>query len=60
VAVLQRVTPLVEVYDLATLELVATWAWQLGPLGCVAFSPDGTLGAAGSNDGRVVVWDVDV
>jgi WD40 repeat protein len=59
VAVIHGGPTLVKVYDLATLERVATWKWKLGPLQSVAFSPDGTLGAAGSEDGRVVVWDVD-
>jgi WD40 repeat protein len=59
VAVIHGGPTLVKVYDLATLERVHTWKWKLGPLQSVAFSPDGTLGAAGSVDGRVVVWDVD-
>jgi WD40 repeat protein len=59
VAVIHGGPTLVKVYDLATLKRVQTWKWKLGPLGCVAFSSDGTLGAAGSRDGRVVVWDVD-
>ncbi len=35
------------------------WNWKLGPFQSVAYSPDGTVGAAGSEDGRIVVWDVD-
>ena len=42
-----------------TLKQVHKWTWKLGPLRSVAYSPDGTVGAAGSDDGRVVVWDVD-
>jgi WD40 repeat protein len=60
VAVIHGGPTLVKLYDLRTLKRVQTWNWKLGPLQSVAFSPDGTLGAAGSNDGRVVVWDVDV
>jgi WD40 repeat protein len=59
VAVIHGGPTLVKVYDLATLERVQTWKWKLGPLTSVAFSPDGTLGAAGSEDGRIIVWDVD-
>jgi WD40 repeat protein len=50
---------LVKIFDRATLNRVETWKWKLGALSSVAFSPDGLLGAAGSEDGRVVVWDVD-
>ena len=32
---------------------------KLGPLQSVAYSPNGDLGAAGSEDWRIVVWDVD-
>jgi WD40 repeat protein len=59
VAVIHGGPTLVKVYDLETLKLVHKWTWKLGPLQSVAYSPDGTLGAAGSEDGRVVVWDVD-
>jgi WD40 repeat protein len=59
VAVIHGGPTLVKVYDLATLQRVRTWKWKLGPLQSVAYSPDGTLGAAGSTDGRIVVWDVD-
>ncbi len=59
VAVIHGGPTLVKVYDLATLQRVHTWKWKLGPLQSVAYSPDGTLGAAGSKDGRIVVWDVD-
>jgi len=59
VAVIHGGPTLVKVYDLATLQQVHKWTWKLGPLRSVAYSPDGTLGAAGSEDGRIVVWDVD-
>ncbi len=58
-AVIHGGPTLVKVYDLETLRLVQKYNWKLGPLGCVTFSPDGTLGAVGSNDGRILVWDVD-
>lgn len=48
---------LVKIHDLETLGKVRIYKWKLGPLGAVAYSPDGTLGAAGSKDGRIVVWD---
>jgi len=46
-------------WDLEKRELVRTLDWKLGKLMSVAFSPDGTIGAAGTEDGQVVVWDVD-
>jgi WD40 repeat protein len=58
-AVIHGGPTLVKVYDLGTLKQVHKWTWKLGALQSVAYSPDGTLGAAGSEDGRVVVWDVD-
>jgi hypothetical protein len=52
--------PTVRVYDAATGAVVRTYDWQVGKLRCVAFSPDGLLAAAGSESGKVVVWDVDL
>jgi WD40 repeat protein len=49
----------VNLYDSATWELVQTYAWDLGRMRSVAFSPDGDLAAAGSLSGKVVLWDVD-
>ncbi|MBN9524216.1 hypothetical protein J0H58_37845 [bacterium] len=58
-AVIHGGPTLVKLYDLDTLTLRTKLNWKVGPLTCVAFSPDGLLAAAGSEDGRVVVWDVD-
>lgn len=58
-AVIHGGPTLVKLYDLATLRLTAKFNWKAGPLQCLAFSPDGMLGAAGSYDGRIVLWDVD-
>jgi WD40 repeat protein len=46
-------------WNLTKGELVRTLDWKLGKLVSVAFAPDGNLGAAGTEDGQVVVWDVD-
>jgi hypothetical protein len=44
--------------DTATWSIRKSYAWDLGPLHAVAVAPDGQTCAAGSADGRVVVWDV--
>jgi WD40 repeat protein len=50
---------LVKFFDTATGELMRTFTWDIGRLQSVCFSADGTLAAAGSATGKVVVWDVD-
>lgn len=59
VAMIHGGPTLVKVHDLATLRLTRSYRWKLGPLGSVTFSPDGALAAAGSDGGRIVVWDFD-
>ncbi|MFM8271007.1 MAG: WD40 repeat domain-containing protein [Gemmata sp.] len=49
----------VHVFDTVTLDRVGRYTWQLDKLNAVALSPDGTLAAAGSANGDVVVWDLD-
>ncbi|MFO0824569.1 MAG: WD40 repeat domain-containing protein [Gemmataceae bacterium] len=46
-------------WNLDKRAIVRTLDWKLGKLVSVAFSPDGNIGAAGTEDGQVVVWDVD-
>src|SRR5262249_2638920 len=46
-------------YELPALRLRHKYKWNLGALGSAAYSPEADLGAAGSTDGRVVVWDVE-
>ena len=49
----------VHAFDAHTLDRVNRFTWHLGELRAVAVSPDGTLAAAGSATGDVVVWDLD-
>jgi len=50
----------VKLYDTSNWSLATTYTWDIGRMRSVAFSPDGLLAAAGSDTGKVVVWDVDV
>lgn len=50
----------VKLYDTSTWEVARTFTWNIGKMRSIAFSPDGTLAAAGSDTGKVVVWDVDL
>ena len=50
----------VKLYDTTTWEQARAFTWKIGKLRSVCFSSDGALAAAGSNTGKVVVWDVDL
>lgn len=50
----------VHVFDTTTWKRTEQFVWQLGNLKAVAVSPDGTLAAAGSDRGEIVIWDVDL
>jgi hypothetical protein len=50
----------VKLYDTSNWSLATTYTWDVGRMRSVAFSPDGLLAVAGSDTGKVVVWDVDV
>ena len=50
----------VKLYDTTSWQVAKTFTWDIGRMRSVAFSPDGALAAAGSDTGKVVVWDVDL
>jgi WD40 repeat protein len=50
----------VKLYDTQTWQVAKSFTWDIGRMRSIAFSPDGTLAAAGSDSGKVVVWDLDV
>jgi WD40 repeat protein len=50
----------VKFYDTSTWQLAHAFDWEVGRLRSVAFSPDGTLAAAGSDKGKIVMWDFDL
>ena len=49
-----------KLYDTTTWEQARAFTWKIGKLRSVCFSADGALAAAGSDTGKVVVWDVDL
>ena len=55
-----RTNGTVTLWNPDTREQLRTFDWKAGKLVSVAFSPDGALAAAGTEDGKIVVWDVDV
>jgi WD40 repeat protein len=49
----------VTMWDTATWEPIRQYGWEIGKLRAVAFAPDGLTCAAGSDTGKVVLFDVD-
>jgi WD40 repeat protein len=49
----------VQVFDTATWDRLERFTWQIGKPKAVAVSADGTLAAAGGDNGDIVIWDVD-
>lgn len=58
-AAIMRGQTLVKFLDADTMKVTHKFNWRAGDMYAVCFSPDGTLCAAGSQKGKVVVWDVD-
>lgn len=50
----------VKLYDTQTWKLAHAFDWDVGRLRSIAFSPDGSLAAAGGDKGKIVVWDFDL
>jgi WD40 repeat protein len=47
-------------WDVETYRCTQCYGMKIGPLGCVAVSPDGLTAAAGSrHNGNIAVWDLD-
>jgi WD40 repeat protein len=44
-------------WDTTTWGQKHAYAWRIGKLKCVGFSPDGTVIAAGGESGKIVLWD---
>lgn len=49
----------IKFFETDSWTLLGTFTWNSGKMRSVAFSPDGTVAAAGGSAGQVVLWDVD-
>lgn len=49
----------VSVWDAESWTASKTYDWSHGKITCLAVSPDGLLGAAGTATGKVIVWDIE-
>jgi WD40 repeat protein len=49
----------VSLYDTTSWTVARTYAWKVGTLRSLAFSPDGATAAVGSDKGKVVVFDLE-
>jgi dipeptidyl aminopeptidase/acylaminoacyl peptidase len=47
-------------WDTGSWSEVAAYDWEVGPMICLAFAPDGMRAAGGSGKGKIVVFDVDL
>jgi WD40 repeat protein len=48
----------VRLWDLAALRPREVWSWPVGVVTALAVAPDGMTAAAGSDDGRGLIWDL--
>ena len=49
----------VRIWKTGTWQEHATVTWQIGALLNITFAPDGLRAAAGSDLGKVIIWDVE-
>jgi WD40 repeat protein len=49
----------VRIWDARTWQEHTTFTWDVGALLNIAMAPDGCVAAAGSDKGKIVIWDVD-
>jgi WD40 repeat protein len=47
-------------YDTTNWKVAKTYDWKIGKPRCIAFSADGLMAAVGGDQGKIVVWDMDV